>query len=173
MILIARGWRDAVFGCDMNKTDFGRAHLIGCTFTGRLKDVEFRGGQSPPYKIGNQLECKSGGILDSVDFSKAHFDGNDFRNGIDLSKCIFPSEQVTYLPDSFDTLTRVRKIIESKCSGRNKEKILFMIDFDIDRAIKGQKQQIIEWDVYSDFGGECTMKYREALTLILNGKPGQ
>jgi uncharacterized protein YjbI with pentapeptide repeats len=105
---------NCTFDCDISRTDFHGSRFENCAFSGRLKGVFFN-GRAKPY--GERLSLLPDGLVPenkmiNVDFRMAKMEEVEFRQGVDLSKCLFP-EEVVFIPDAPKTLRNVLQVVEN------------------------------------------------------------
>jgi hypothetical protein len=120
--------------------------VVGCTFSGRLKEVVFN-GSVPPHKqdvVGrrtNQFEAN--------DFSRAELADVAFRTGIDLTLQRLPAgDEYTYLADASAAVRRVRTAYdawENPESRKQARGVLAVMEEDV---AAGQRQLLIRLDDY-------------------------
>ncbi|WP_314906699.1 pentapeptide repeat-containing protein [Propionibacterium acidifaciens] len=141
-------------GVVLSRWGFREIELVGCTFTGRLRDCIFNG------RASYEPDAPANTILDN-DFSRAEFITSEFRWGVDLTRQRLPEGlDVFYTPDAAATITaaqnRLDQITDTKLR-KNIEIILRVLAkkpgfgqeqlFTASRSFTGKGYREKEWPV--------------------------
>jgi uncharacterized protein YjbI with pentapeptide repeats len=151
------------FDCDVVNVDFNGSQLTDCIFTGRLDKVIFR--RKPSKSVTDEIRLARlipENRMEHVDFSEADLHDVDFRNGIDLTKCIFSKGRrgMFLVLDGTRVFAEVRRQIESSWNGENRRIGLgYTANYFMDRIKDGQRHFLIDEDsIIEDWGeplGHC------------------
>lgn len=131
------------FRCDMKRVDFHGSRLKESVFEGELDGVIFRGKaipfQSDSYAIGREIPVNR---MENVDFSKATLEDVEFRDGVDLTKCVLPAiGEIFLIRDGPHVFSEALKIIETEWSGDERRIAMDIIrDYYLVQIKKGQTQ---------------------------------
>jgi uncharacterized protein YjbI with pentapeptide repeats len=152
---------DCLFAdCNLTATNFDGSRLKNCKFVGKVDSPWFRGYSTSAQKsilgIFHRVNPKKyRNVMENVDFSGAKLIGVSFSHEIDLTNCIFPSDESQYIVVRNLRLvySKLREIIEKEWTGEYKRLGLGFIDtiyFMRDRD--NQPMDIVDKDLLTDEG---------------------
>ena len=137
-----------------------RFALVGCTFTGRLRDCIFNGRSS------YEPDAPANTILDN-DFSGAEFITSEFRWGVDLTRQRLPEGPDTfYAPDAATTITAAQNRLDQITDATIRKTIKRWLGIYADATRKGQVQGFF---AAKDFGVKYAEKEWPVLRALLAG----
>jgi len=141
-----------LFGCDIIRVDFDGSQLTDCRFMGKLDKVFFRRRTVDGVRFSRTIPENK---MENVDFSEADLLDVDFRGGVDLTKCIFPSKPGTFLVlDGPRVFAKVRKEIVSSWNGEDRRIGLGYTDYLMDDIKEGQRHFLVDEEHFVESWGE-------------------
>ncbi|HEY9004932.1 MAG TPA: pentapeptide repeat-containing protein [Ohtaekwangia sp.] len=141
---------DCLFtNCNLKAANFDGSRLKRCKFKGKVDSPWFRGYSKNAHRsllgVFNRVNPKDySNEMEDVDFSEAEMIGVSFSDEIDLTKCIFPTNDEKYIliKKVKQVYLKMKKTITESWDGEDKRKGLYLID-NLYHAPNKQNQ---DWD---------------------------
>ncbi|MGL6195144.1 MAG: hypothetical protein ACRC2T_10025 [Thermoguttaceae bacterium] len=146
-------------------TEFGSSSFEDCVFTGKVKNVWFRGGYIVPedeIKFGKPKPNPM-----TISFEDAELLCPTFSVGCDLSKVILPKKGVYYRFDRWkERLDHVASIVSEWPESEDRKKVLQWVDACMPHAEDQSWMILNEADYIKRMGEVTAKKYLELLSEI-------
>ena len=148
---------------NLNGTEFGSSSLADCVFTGKVKNVWFRGGYIDPSDENKFGKAKPNPM--TVSFEDAELLEMTYTMECDLSKAVLPQNGRYYKFEHWkERLEHVASIVSTWPESEERKKILFYVEVYSHHAVS-QSWMILNLDEYIKLMGEdAAMKYIELLS---------